>query len=248
MAASAHPAYIGAGWRSGSRGGDGVSGADDPRHDGDIERLAARVAMLASEDGEAENAGRAVGRMARRLGLSGGELRRIFLDGIAAGTLREQAEGHGRALAAAHQDLQQHRVAAEHAASERDWLMTENATLRRRVASLRTTLRMVLLAGCVGTLGLAVVGLALWAGPSRTPLAPVASESGGMLRRMVPVRPGGARLFRAPKQSAALIALLPAGRRVWVRRLLWKNLFQWAEVELPGGQVGYVLTTEIDLS
>jgi len=35
---------------------------------------------------------------------------------------------------------------------------------------------------------------------------------------------------------------------VQVRRLVWKDLFQWAEVEAPGGSVGYVLTTEIDLS
>ena len=34
----------------------------------DIERLAARVAMLVSDDGEAANAGRAVGQLARRLG------------------------------------------------------------------------------------------------------------------------------------------------------------------------------------
>jgi hypothetical protein len=54
----------------------------------DIERLASRVAMLASEDGEADNAGRAVGQMARRLGLSGGDLKAMFLDGA-----RHDAQG-----------------------------------------------------------------------------------------------------------------------------------------------------------
>ena len=51
----------------------------------DIERLAARVAMLVSDDGEADNAGRAVGQLARRLGLSGGDLKAMLLAGAGPG-------------------------------------------------------------------------------------------------------------------------------------------------------------------
>jgi hypothetical protein len=228
-------------------GGGGVRDAGDPEQRADIERLAARVAMLASEDGEAANAGRAVGAMARRLGFSGGELKRIFLDGIAVGAGRMRA-ADGGAPAAAHEDLRQQRAVAEQAAWERDRLVAEVGLLRQRVERLRAALRIVLLAGGAGVLGLAVVGLGVWVGPGRAPVAPTAPDSSGALRRMVLVRPGGARLFRKPEQTSGLIALLPAGKRVWVRRLLWKDLFQWAEVELPGGQVGYVLTTEVDLS
>lgn len=47
----------------------------------DIERLASRLAMMASEEGEAANAGRAVAQLARRLGLSGGALKEMFLQG-----------------------------------------------------------------------------------------------------------------------------------------------------------------------
>jgi hypothetical protein len=51
----------------------------------DVERLAARVAMLVSDDGEADNAGRAVGQLARRLGLSGGDLKAMLLAGAGPG-------------------------------------------------------------------------------------------------------------------------------------------------------------------
>ena len=50
--------------------------------------------MLASEDGEADNAGRAVGAMARRIGLTGGDLKRIFLAGTAS-VPRRQPSGTG---------------------------------------------------------------------------------------------------------------------------------------------------------
>ena len=43
----------------------------------DLERLANRMALLVSDDGEADNAGRAVGQLARRLGLSGGDLKAL---------------------------------------------------------------------------------------------------------------------------------------------------------------------------
>ena len=62
------------------------------------------------------------------------------------------------------------------------------------------------------------------------------------------MRPGGALLFRQPERAGLPLAALPRGQHVQVRRLVWKSLFQWAEVEAPGGWTGYVLTTEIDLS
>ncbi len=57
----------------------------------DIERLASRLAMMASEEGEAANAGRAVAQLARRLGLSGGALKEMFLQGALAQTVRPVA-------------------------------------------------------------------------------------------------------------------------------------------------------------
>lgn len=58
----------------------------------EIERLANRLAMLVSDDGEADNAGRAVGSLARRLGLTGGQLKAIFMAGA------ESAGGHAAKL------------------------------------------------------------------------------------------------------------------------------------------------------
>ena len=54
----------------------------------DIERLASRLAMMVSEEGEAANAGRAVAQLARRLGLTGGALKEMFLYGAMPGVAR----------------------------------------------------------------------------------------------------------------------------------------------------------------
>ena len=54
-------------------------------------------------------------------------------------------------------------------------------------------------------------------------------------------------VFARPDRAAPVIATLPTGMPVVVRRLVWNMLMQWAEVELGSG-VGYVLTTDIDLS
>ncbi len=214
-----------------------MSGAYDRERQEDIARLAARVAMLAADDGEAENAGRAVGRLARRLGLSGGDLRQMVLDGAAAAARRAQAEA-GESC----------RPLAAEATAKEERLAAENSALRRRLAALQQGRRRMRFAAAAGVLAVAVLALALAIGPSRAPLTPVTAARRGTARRMVPVRAGGARLRRAPLESARIIAVLPPGQQVWVRRLLWQDLWQWAEVELPGGQIGYVLTTEIDLS
>lgn len=67
-------------------------------------------------------------------------------------------------------------------------------------------------------------------------------------RRAAIVRAGGALLFSSPERAGLPLLVLSAGQRVQVHRLVWRSLFQWAEVEAPGGLTGYVLTTEIDLS
>jgi hypothetical protein len=54
-------------------------------------------------------------------------------------------------------------------------------------------------------------------------------------------------VYRDPDRSSAVIASLAEGSSVVVHRVLWNMLSQWAEVEVGGG-IGYVLTTDIDLS
>ncbi len=212
----------------------------------DLERLAARVAMLASEDGEADNAGRAVAAMARRIGLTGGDLKRIFLAGtvnVPDGAERQRLEHEVSLL---RQSLMQIDADARRTARERDVLRARNDRLQ---ASLD---RMRLGGWAWGLMGAAIALLAAsvgnWVEPnSRAESPPAAEEASGDHRAAV-VRPGGALLFSAPERGGVPVVALRAGQRVAVRRLVWKALYQWAEIEVPGGWTGYVLTTELDLS
>jgi hypothetical protein len=95
---------------------------------------------------------------------------------------------------------------------------------------------------------LLVVGLTAWGVQSRPPAVPLAAQHGAALHRAAVVQAGGALLFRVPERSGIPLSALAAGTRVQVRGLVWKELFQWAEVQAPGGLTGFVLTTEIDLS
>ena len=215
--------------------------ANKPAGVADLERLAARLAMLASDDGEADNAGRAVGALARRIGLTGGDLKRIFLAGAAGLEGGEAQNRLGAELSELRQNLSTLDV-------ERDALREENGRLKARLARLRANTRTCGLAGGGLALVVLVVGLVAWgSGPQPAATPPVAQQVEGVHRAAI-VRAGGALLFRAPERAGMPLAALPAGERVQVRRLVWKELFQWAEVVAPGGWTGYVLTTDIDLS
>lgn len=225
-----------------------MSEPSEPAVEADLERLAARLAMLASEDGEADNAGRAVGAMARRIGLTGGDLKRIFLAGAASvpgGAEHGRLEGEVSTL---RQNLALLDADAQRAAWERDVLRVENERLQASLDRLRATARSWGLAGMAVALVLLVVGFTAWVGQSPPAAAPRMAENAAGMRRAAVVRPGGALLFVTPERAGVPLTSLPGGALVRVRRLVWKDLFQWAEVEAPGGVVGYVLTTEIDLS
>jgi hypothetical protein len=224
-----------------------VTDADPPGHE-DFERLAARLAMLASDNGEADNAGRAVGAMARRLGLTGGDLKRIFLAGaagIAGGDERERLSAEVSTL---RHSLLLLDADARRVVVERDLLRAENGRLQGRLDGLKGGLRVAGLGAVAVVVVLCVVGLSGWIGtPDASVAVPAPRAAPGALRSAV-VRPGGALLFRGPERSGLPLAVLPGGLHIAVRRLVWKDLYQWAEVEAPGGWRGYVLTTEIDLS
>jgi hypothetical protein len=204
--------------------------------------------MLAAENGEADNAGRAVGALARRIGLTGGDLKRIFLAGAAGapgGAEHGRLEGEVSTL--------RHSLAlldadAQRFAWERDVLRAENGRLQASLARLQARVRAWGLAGMGVALVVLFAGATAWIGQSRPAAAPGMAQDAAGLRRAAIVRPGGALLFRAPERAGVPLVSLPGGQLVQVRRLVWKDLFQWAEVEAPGGWIGYVLTTEIDLS
>ncbi len=214
----------------------------------EIERLANRLAMLVSDGGEADNAGRAVGALARRLGLSGGQLKAIFMagaDSAAAQTARVRRLE--REIARLRERLETAEAEAATLRQERDGLRREGAALQAALDAQRRTRQLRRLA--VGTiLGLAVAAAALVAyGPKlRIGDEPVPA-SGGPVYHTATVHDRPAALRRDPEAGAPVLAMLPPGTQLAVRRLVWRNLTQWVEV-VQGDASGYVLSTEVDLS
>ncbi len=234
----------------------------------DLERIASRLAMVVSEDGEAANAGRAVGQLARRLGLTGGDLKQIFLAGAAANeqgarlTQRtgevERLEREVNALRASLRMIEQNSRVIER---ERDALHYEIAALRTTLDYRRSgsRLRQVL----VTTVVIAAVLAALIGflqpstrvaelpqsrfevvGSPKGALPPVGSQGTG---RLAVVHAARAAVFGSPDRAAPVVATLRAGMPIVIHRLLWNMLVQWAEIDVGSG-TGYVLTTDIDLS
>ncbi|MCW3473027.1 SH3 domain-containing protein [Limobrevibacterium gyesilva] len=227
----------------------------------DLERLASRLAMVVSEDGEAENAGRAMGQLARRLGLTGGHLKEMFLAGAAArGPAQRQlrraaaeAERLEREVAALRQSLRLMETNWRSAERERDALQYEVAALRTTVFKSRTASQTRLVMATVillAVIAAAAISYLVPLGettPAVPPLPAAAADPAATMRRMGVVRSVRATVFQQPDRAAPVMATLQAGMPVVVRRLVWSMLMQWAEVEV-GSSVGYVLTTDIDLS
>lgn len=228
--------------------------------DEDLERLASRMAMLVSENGEADNAGRAVAALARRLGLSGGQIKAYFLAGAtnnfrapssrAPADAAAQIDRLEREMSALRHGLKLTEVQARNAQRERDALRVENATLIDSLDRARSAGQVRKFLGAAAIAAAVLAGVVQYAGPALRPVNP-----GGITERPVGspflragvVRGNGAAVLRAPEQGAAMITQLPAGTRIQVRQVLWRTLLQWAEVEI-GGVPGYVISTEIDLS
>ncbi len=244
----------------------------------DIERLASRLAMMVSEEGEAANAGRAVAQLARRLGLTGGELKEMFLQGAAGGAFRpppppqDDVDRLEREIATLRKSLRVIEASHRDLAYERDSLMAELDGLRNRAEAAQSSsqVRAVL----VGVLLLALAGagtvgvlVSLGEAPAPQPMAagtppraqavpgpapagaphPAAPDYGPVSRRVAVVRNGRAVAYRQPDRTTVPVATLQSGMPVVVRRVFYNQQLQWAEVEV-GSTLGYVLTTDIDLS
>ncbi len=194
----------------------------------EAERLASRVALLASDSGEAEAAGRAVGQLAVRMGLTGGDLRDIVMRGTA-------QSSDNRALEDAYRAMRR----------ERDKLLLEGAGLRQALTKARASAQMGRLLGILG-LVVAIAGAAyVWLGSSPTPSgASITSDLASGVVGLVHV--DSALVYARADRSAALVMALHSGDRVIVRRMVWNRLVQWAEIEV-GGQVGYVPAADLHL-
>jgi hypothetical protein len=194
----------------------------------DAERLASRVALLASDSGEAEAAGRAVGQLALRMGLTGGDLRDIVMRGV--------AEGAGnQALEEAYKAMRR----------ERDKLLLEGVALRQSLTKARGTAQMGRLLGILGLFAAIAGGVYAWLGAAMPPPEPAITQAlaGGVIGR---VHVDAALVYARADRNAQLLSSLHQGDRVLVRRLVWNELVQWAEVEV-GGQIGYVPAADLDL-
>ncbi len=231
----------------------------------DVERLASRLALVVSEDGEAENAGRAMGQLARRLGLTGGQLKEIFMAGAAVGgpelglapPLRGDVGRLEREIAVLRKGLGESEARLRNIEQERDALLRDVIGMRNRLLQMRASSRsrramivvvfvVVAIAGVI-SFTLPPGALQSVLGLTETPPAAPLPDVGGGVRRMAMVHADHTLVFRQPDRAAPIMATLPAGMPVVVRRLMWNMLMQWAEVEVGSG-VGYVLTTDIDLS
>jgi len=224
----------------------------------DIERLANRMAMLVSDDGEADNAGRAVGQLARRLGLSGGDLKQIVLTGADAGFRPGSTPAQRRLeqeVATLRRELLQAEEAARTARHDRESLVVENAAMRVAVYRHRAGARLRRLLLSLGLLGVGLVGAGVaWLGPDigsnragapaqREVARPDPATLGG---RIALVRTSGATLYSTANRAGIVLGRLPSGARVLVQRMEWHSMIQWAEVEVQG-QLGYIVTTEIEI-
>ena len=221
----------------------------------DLERLASRLAMLISEDGEAENAGRAVGQLSRRLGLTGGQLKAIFLAGIQAadGSAPLRPDAFDReSVASAQSEIEELRGLLDRSDGERRRLAGrvaalegDNEALREAADRARVTGRIMRVAGVVIVLaGLLGGGLA-WVRPTLR-MHNDTSPKAGPFQRLATAGPSGTTLFLQPEVTSPVTGRLPARSPLPVRRLLWRGFTQWVETQ-AGGQVAYAPATEVDL-
>ncbi len=224
----------------------------------DIERLAARVAMLVSEDGEAANAGRAVGQLARRLGLSGGDLKQLFLNGTLGPSRKPrpaEPAGAQQEIATLKRSLRRLENVIQNLQEERDQLVVEAGQIRLSMYRSRARRRQNVTIGIIGLLVLLLVGTIVgFADFNLTPRPQAKAPAGGAPNApwkpapgtTASVRSARGTLYTEADTTSAPLTYLPAGTKVQVRRLLWNMMTQWAEVEALG-KIGYVPMTEIDL-
>ncbi len=223
-----------------------------------FERLASRLALLVSSENEADNAGRAAGALARRLGLSGGQLKAMFLAGAAAtvevaprviaqaGAVKgagaiNDAGAVERETAMLRHTAEQLDLALRQVSRERDVLRHEVGQLGGVLDGLRASARFERIIG--GVLAAAMVGgmvfVALSVGwPARDP--------GGAQGHTAVVRDSGAVIYAQADTHADVLGRLPPGSRVELRQLVWHHFAQWAEAG-GDGQIGFISVSDLDL-
>lgn len=215
----------------------------------------AGLAKLVSDNAEADGNGRTLAALDRRMEVSGGQLKAIFMAGAESagaqsGLAAEQAAQierlHGE-LDALREALRRTEAAGRSAVRERDSLRVEAEQLQaaldgRRSARLgRAAMYLVVLLALGGT------GWLAYHGPKLRVFGSEQDAAGTPFYRSAVVRDGATALRREPDIAAPPVTTLAAGTHLLVRQVMWHNLLQWVEVQV-GSDVGYVLSTEVELS
>lgn len=224
-----------------------MSPVTNPSRD-DLERLANRLALLASGDGEADNAGRAVGQLARRLGLSGGDLKQIFLAGAGAPVQKPAERADMLTL---RREIQELETALRQAIADRDAARAELTNIRIGEYRLKASRRgwVALLVAVVPVGALAMIGVAMF-GPdlslSRAAPPPETHRAALGAPNSAVVHSRATLVYHDPDRVSPVVGTLAVGTPLVVHRLLWNMMSQWAQVE-AGTLSGYVAVTDIDL-
>ena len=214
----------------------------------ELERLANRLALLVSADSEADNAGRAVGALARRIGLSGGDLKAMFLAGAAKGGGGVGGADRAERQAASLQDTvaqlqsslyESERKLRSATHQQQEWHRQADrarARLRRERIAVAAALALLLGGGAATWFAMTDDGHALRSAiPADSPLAHMARVGGG-----------GATIYAATDIHSPILAQLSPGTPLPVRSLVWHSLNQWAQSSI-GPVTGYVAASELQL-
>lgn len=211
----------------------------------DIRRLADRLAMVMATDGEADNAGRAIGQLARDLALTGGQLKELLIAGATATVTEGRLKRLEREAATLRQGLTETQARCEAVEAEREALVRDAEALQIQLRASRGRRRrgMALAVVVALVIGAAATdGMLTTAGTAHGP-----TQAGSPAVRMAVVRAGHVTVFATPDPAGKVLTSFPAGTSLRVHNMVWNQLIQWAEIEM-GDQLGYVRSTDVDLS
>jgi hypothetical protein len=182
-------------------------------------------------------------------------LKAIFLSGMDADVERSARIAHlaertaalDAELLEARESLRRVEAGARSLQRERDALLNESGQLREILDRRRTSRQVRLALGAVLIAGIAGGG---WLAASNRAFhltdKTAQADASPFFRNGV-VHERNVALRKDPDSGSPSLAMLTEGTQVVVHRTLWHNLQQWVEVEV-GGQTGFVLSTEVNLS
>ena len=180
--------------------------------------------------------------MARRSGLSGGDLKAMFLAGAAAGG----TDRTDRRAAGFENTVEQLQASLHAAERKLRGVAQQQAELRRQADRARARLRLERAVAAATLLLLGGVAAALLGMASGGRALRSAIPAGSPLAHMARVGSAGATVYASEDIHSPVIAQLSPGTPFPVRSLEWHSLNQWALSSI-GPVPGYVSASELQL-